>query len=94
MPIEGDMVNECADAAIVEVYGVDVCNHNATNSIDDYVVFVTGGGADGEGLLVQDMRNRMELELVEDPSVEGGMLRPRGSPRPRPRPRGRRDGGD
>ena len=45
-------------------------------------------------LLVRDMRNRMELESVVDPSVEGGMSRPRGSPRPQPRPRGRRDGGD
>jgi hypothetical protein len=42
------MVNEGADAAIVEVHGVDVCNRDATNSIDDYIVFVAGGGADGE----------------------------------------------
>jgi len=48
LPIEGDTVNEGADAAMVEVYGVDVCNRNATNSIDDYVVFVAGGGVDGE----------------------------------------------
>ena len=48
VPIEGDMVNEGADAAIVEVHGVDVCNRDATNSIDDYIVFVAGGGADGE----------------------------------------------
>ena len=48
LPIEGGMVNEGADAAMVEVYGVDVCDRNATNSIDDYVVFVAGGGADGE----------------------------------------------
>ncbi len=27
---------------------MDVCNCDATNSIDDYVVFVAGGGADGE----------------------------------------------
>ena len=54
-------------------------------------------------LLVLEMRKRMELESVVEPSVEGGMVgrrelrpRPRGSPRPRrfPRPRGRREGGD
>ncbi len=48
MPIGGDMVDEGADAAIVEVHGMDVCDYNATNAIDDYVVFVAGGGADGE----------------------------------------------
>ncbi len=49
VPIEGDMVDEGAvNAAIVEVYGVDVCNCNAIDAIDDYIVFVTGGGADGE----------------------------------------------
>ena len=48
VPIEGDMVDEGADAAIVEVNGMDVCNCDATNAIDDYVVFVAGGGADGE----------------------------------------------
>ena len=46
--VEGDMVDEGAYAAIVEVHGVDVCNRDATNSIDDYIVFVAGGGADGE----------------------------------------------
>ena len=30
------------------LHGVDVCDRDATNSIDDYVVFVAGGGADGE----------------------------------------------
>ena len=48
VPIEGDMVDEGADAAIVEVNGVDVCDCDASNAIDDYVVFVAGGGADGE----------------------------------------------
>ena len=48
VPIEGDMVDESADATIVEVYGVDVCDRDATNSSDDYVVFVAGGGAEGE----------------------------------------------
>jgi len=48
VPIEGDMVDESTDATIVKVHGVDVCNRNATNSIDDYIVFVAGGGADGE----------------------------------------------
>ncbi len=48
VPIEGDMVDEGADAAIVESNGMDVCNCNATNAIDEYVVFVAGGGADGE----------------------------------------------
>ena len=48
VPIEGDMVDEGADAAIVEVNGMDVYDCNATNAIDDYVVFVAGGGADGE----------------------------------------------
>ncbi len=47
VPIEGDVVNEGANAAIVEVHGVDVCDRDTTNSIDDYVVFVAGGGADG-----------------------------------------------
>jgi hypothetical protein len=48
VPIEGDMVDESTEATIVKVHGVDVCNRNATNSIDDYIVFVAGGGADGE----------------------------------------------
>jgi len=52
-------------------------------------------------LLVRDMRKRMELKSVIEPSFEGGMVgrrelrqRPRGSPRPRPQPRGRREGVD
>ena len=48
VPIEGDMVDEGTDATIVEVNGVDVCNRDATNAIDDDVVFVAGGGAAGE----------------------------------------------
>ncbi len=48
VPIEVDMVDEGVDAAIVEVNGIDVCDCDATNAIDDYVVFVAGEGADGE----------------------------------------------
>ncbi len=60
VPIEGDMVDEGVDAAIVEVHGMDVCDWDATNTIDDYVVFVAGGGADGEvagsGYAEEDVR--------------------------------------
>ena len=47
-------------------------------------------------LLVREMRNRMELESVVGPAVDGGMLgrRELRPLLPRPRPRGRRIGGE
>jgi hypothetical protein len=48
MPVEGDMGDEGADATIVEVHGVYVCHCDATDPIDDYVVFVASGGTEGE----------------------------------------------
>jgi len=48
VPVERDMVDERAYAAVVEVHGVDVGDCDATNAVDDGIVFVTGGGTDGK----------------------------------------------
>ena len=46
-----DVGDEGADAAIVEVHGVDVSNSNTANTVDDDVVFVASVGADGKVVL-------------------------------------------
>ena len=46
--VEGDMVDEGAYAAIVEVHGVYVSDSNTANTIYDDVVFVASVGADGK----------------------------------------------
>jgi len=47
VPDEGDMVDEGANAAIVEVHCVDVGDRDTTNTVDDGIVFVAGGRANG-----------------------------------------------
>ena len=46
--VEGDMVDEGADAAVVEVHGVYVSDSNTANTVHDDVVFVASVGTDGE----------------------------------------------
>jgi hypothetical protein len=46
--VEGDMVDEGAYAAVVEVHGVYVSNSNTANTVYDDVVFVASVGTDGE----------------------------------------------
>ena len=48
VPVEGDMVDEGANAAIVKVHRVDVGDRDTTNTVDDGVVFVAGGRTYGE----------------------------------------------
>lgn len=48
VPVVRNMADEGADAAIIKVHGVDVCDRDATNAVDDGIVFVTGGGTDGK----------------------------------------------
>ena len=45
--VEGDMVDEGAYAAIVEVHGVYVSDSNTANTVYDDVVFVASVGTDG-----------------------------------------------
>ncbi len=47
--VDGDVGDHCAYAIIVKIHQVDVCNSNATNSVDDCVVLVRGVGVKGEG---------------------------------------------
>ena len=46
--VEGDMVDEGAYAAVVEVHGVYVSDSNTANTVYDDVVFVAIVGSDGE----------------------------------------------
>ena len=46
--VEGDMVDEGAYAAIVEVHGVYVGDSDTANAVYDDVVFVASVGTDGE----------------------------------------------
>jgi len=46
--VEGDMVDEGAYSAIVEVHGVYVGNSDTANAVYDDVGFVASVGADGE----------------------------------------------
>ncbi len=47
--VKGDVGDHCAYAIIIKIHPVDVCDSNATNSIDDSVVLVRGVGVKGEG---------------------------------------------
>jgi hypothetical protein len=47
--VEGDVGDHCAYAVIVNIHRVDICNSNATGSIDDCVVLVRDVGVKGEG---------------------------------------------
>ncbi len=46
MVIEGYMCDHCAYPILVKVHGVYICSCNATNAIDDDVVFVEGAGVE------------------------------------------------
>ena len=46
--VEGDMVDEGADATVVEVHGVYVSDSNTAHTVYDDVVFVASVGTDGE----------------------------------------------
>jgi hypothetical protein len=46
--VEGDMVDEGAYAAVVEVHGVYVSDSNTANTVYDDVVFLASVGTDGE----------------------------------------------
>jgi hypothetical protein len=47
--VEGDMGDHSAYAIVVKINRVDVCDSNATDSVDDCVEFVGGVGVKREG---------------------------------------------
>jgi len=48
VPVVRNMADEGAYAAIIKVHGVDVCDRDATNAVDDDIIFVTGWRSDGK----------------------------------------------